>query len=206
MGLRLQASHQSVGDPFRAGLPVVHYRMTPMVRSSRRFTFLGMDNTTFESGATGNVPMMEEDRPLSHGTRSRPLLGLPIARLIPMDVHTIFDYAGGLGLAVVSYLAESNRARAAGTALGAATIAVSLITDYRISAVKLLPIEVHEMLDYFAGFATLAAPFVLGYRRRERLVSAVQIAGGIGEVLVAMFTDYRAYRGRHIGFRSRSAY
>lgn len=57
----------------------------------------------------------EEDRPLSHGTPSRPLLGLPIARVIPQDVHTVIDYAGALALSVVSFLADSARERAVGT-------------------------------------------------------------------------------------------
>ena len=119
--------------------------------------------------ATSEYLAPTKDRPLSHGTPSRKLVGLPITRVIPMDVHTMADYAGALTIAALSSRARSKEARLTGAALGAATIAVSLLTDYRISAVKLIPIEMHEVLDYVA--------------------------------LIALFTDYRAYRGRSLGFR-----
>ena len=151
--------------------------------------------------AISEDPAATKDRLLSHGTPSRKLVGLPIARVIPMDVHTVGDYAGALTVAALSSRARSKEARLAGAALGAASIAVSLLTDYRISAVKLIPIEMHEVLDYVAGSASVAAPFVLGYRKRDRWVSAVQIASGVAEMLIALFTDYRAYRGRSLRFR-----
>lgn len=135
-----------------------------------------------------------EDRLLSHGTRSRPLLGLPIARLIPQDVHSTFDYAGGFTTAVAGAMAEAGAARATAMIFGLSTIALSLFTDYRMSLWKLVPVEIHETLDYTVGFASLAAPFAFGYRKRERLVSAIQIFGGAAEVIVALFTDYRSYR------------
>ncbi len=144
-----------------------------------------------------------EERALSHGVPSRRLLGrLPIARLIPQDVHSLLDYAGALGLAVASFLADSPRARVAGMALGAGTLGVSLTTDYRLSVAKLIPIETHEVLDYVVGAAAIAAPFLLGYRRRDPLVSAVQVASGAALLLVSMFTDYRAFSRRPIGFHS----
>jgi hypothetical protein len=161
---------------------------------------------TVETGAPDTVPVViEEDRRLSHGTRSRPLLGLPLARLIPQDVHSAFDYVGAIALAAISLRAKSPRARVAGMSLGVGALGVSLTTDYRLSAVKLIPIEVHEVLDYAVGLATVAAPFVLGYRKREPLVSALQIGGGVATMLISLFTDYRAYRRRRIGFRGARA-
>src|SRR5262249_48365403 len=130
--------------------------------------FRDMETTT--GSYTAEVPIViEEDRPLSHGTPSRPLFGLPIARLIPQDVHSLLSYAGALALSVVSFLARSPSARAVGATLGVSTIGVSLTTDYRLSAVKLIPIEVHEVLDYVVGGACIAAPYLLGYRKREPL-------------------------------------
>jgi hypothetical protein len=137
------------------------------------------------------------DRRLSHGTPVRPLLGLPIARLIPQDLHSVFDYAGALMLAATGWRANDARARASATSLGVSAIGVSLLTDYRLSAWKLIPIEVHEVLDYAVGIATLATPFLLGYRKREPLLSALQVAGGVATLLVSLFTDYRGYRGVH---------
>ena len=123
--------------------------------------------------------LVYEDRLLSHGTRSRPLLGLPLARLIPQDVHSTFDYVGGLTTAVVGALADAAPARATAMMFGFGTIAISLFTDYRMSLWKVVPVEVHETLDYTVGFSNLAAPFAFGYRKRERLVSAIQIFGAV---------------------------
>jgi hypothetical protein len=111
--------------------------------------------------ATSEYLAPTKDRPLSHGTPSRKLVGLPIARVIPMDVHTMGDYAGALTIAALSSRARSKEAR----------------------------------------LASVAAPFVLGYRKRDRWVSAIQIASGVAQMLIALFTDYRAYRGRSLGFR-----
>ena len=56
-----------------------------------------------------------------------------------------------------------------------------------LSAWKLIPIEAHEVLDYAVGIASLTAPFVLGYRKRDLLIS--------------LFSDCRAYR--RVGVRRR---
>src|SRR5512146_2605645 len=102
------------------------------------------------STESSQVEVVYEDRLLSHGTRSRPLLGLPLARLIPQDVHSTFDYVGGLATAVVGALADAAPARATAMMFGFGTIAISLFTDYRMSLWKVVPVEVHETLDYTA--------------------------------------------------------
>jgi len=48
----------------------------------------------------------------------------------------------------------------------------SLLTDYRISLVKLIPIEMHESLDYLLGAFMTCATFVFGFWSGAPLVSA----------------------------------
>jgi hypothetical protein len=141
-----------------------------------------------------------DDRPLSHGVPARSLAGLPLVRAIPQDVHSILDYATALAVAVAGFLAGQRRARIACSVLGGVGVAQSLVTDYRLSAVKLMPIEIHEVRDYVWGAVNIAAPFVLGYRKRDRVASAIQIAAGAGVILAALFTDYRGFKRRRIGF------
>ena len=148
---------------------------------------------------TPEVPVVE-DRTLSHGQPVRPLLGLPLARLVPQDVHSLLDYATALAVAVAGFVARQRRARIAARLVGIAGLAQSLGSDVRLGAVKLMPIEVHEVRDYVWGTVNIAAPFVLGYRRREPIVSAVQIAAGAALILTSLFTDYRGWRRRRIGF------
>jgi len=146
------------------------------------------------------VPFSFDDRTLSHGIAARSLAGLPLARVVPQDVHSLLDYATALAVAVAGFLAGAPRARNAGRLLGIAGLAQSLASDYRLSAVKVMPIEVHEVRDYLWGAANIAAPFVLGYRKRERVASAVQIAAGAAVILTSLFTDYRGWKRRRIGF------
>lgn len=137
-----------------------------------------------------------QERTLSKGRPSKPLFGaLPLARVIPQDVHSIMDYANGAitGLGVTS---DDNAAKLASAVLGASVIGVSLVTDYRLSVAKILPIEAHEVADYGWGMTAIALPFVLGYWKRSPMVAMSHIIAGAGTILSALITDYRAYRKR----------
>lgn len=127
---------------------------------------------------------------------SRPLFGvLPIARVIPQDIHSVMDYASG-GLCVgTALVAESTAGRVASAALGASVLCVSALTDYRLSAAKLIPIEAHEAIDHAWGLSAIAAPFVFGYWKKDPAVAALHVMTGASTILASLFTDYRAARG-----------
>lgn len=127
---------------------------------------------------------------------SKPVLGgLPLARIVPQDVHSILDYGIAAGLAASTVLARTSRARAVGAVLGAGMAGASAITDYRLSVAKVLPIEVHERLDFAGGVAAVAAPFVLGYVRKDPIAAAMHVGIGLATIVTSLFTDYRAARG-----------
>lgn len=133
-------------------------------------------------------------RRLSVGEPARKVLGLPLARFIPQDVHSVGDYLHGALAVGLAAFADETETKIACATLGAAAIGVSLLTDYRLSVAKWIPIEVHEVIDHAWGAMNIAAPFVFGYRRRDPVVSAVQVGMGAMNILVSLFTDYRAYR------------
>lgn len=127
---------------------------------------------------------------------SKPLFGvLPLARLIPQDIHSMMDYAAAGTCLGTSLWAESSGAKAAGAMLGASVLCVSLLTDYRMSAVKLIPIEAHEAIDHAWGLSCIAAPFVFGYFRKDPAVAAIHVLTGVSTILASLFTDYRAAEG-----------
>jgi hypothetical protein len=131
------------------------------------------------------------------GIPSEPLFGrLPLARAIPQDVHSVLDYAGAATLFFAGLSARSPAARATGITLGLADAATSFMTDYRLSGPKLIPIEVHETLDYVVGISALLAPLWLGKRRGDRTARLLHVLVGASVILVSMVTDYRARRGR----------
>jgi hypothetical protein len=103
------------------------------------------------------------------------------------------DYAGGLTLVAAGLAAESRFGRSLGIGLGAAVIGTSLLTDYRLSAAKVVPIEAHEAADYVVGLTAIAAPFFGGFR--GRLARWLHVGVGLTQVVASLFTDYRAVRG-----------
>jgi hypothetical protein len=132
----------------------------------------------------------------SEGTPAEPVLGvLPLRRFIPQDVHSLLDYSSGILVAWSGLTSRKRKARVAGAVLGASIVSVSLLTDYRLSVAKVIPIEVHEVLDYVWGASVIAAPFALGYSRRAPITTLVQVLTGAATILDSLFTDYRAERG-----------
>lgn len=129
------------------------------------------------------------------GRMSKPLFGtLPLARLLPQDVHSIIDYAGSLFVGACGFFTASQAAQAAGIVLMAIGLTVSLCTDYRLSLVKLVPIEAHEAMDYILGLAMVASPFLLGYHAEAPVIAALHACSGAALWAMALVTDYRGFR------------
>jgi hypothetical protein len=161
---------------------------------------------TFRSLAR-EMPPLEIDEPLplaerlqlrklSVGAPSKPVLGLPLARLIPQDMHSMMDYANGLAAASTTFATDDKAAQLASIVLATTIIGASAITDYRLSVAKLLPIEAHEVADYVWGATAIAAPFMLGYWKSSPKVAIAHVAAGIGTIISSLVTDYRAYSQR----------
>lgn len=156
-----------------------------------------MEMRQYDAGGANLSELDEVIRQQEKGIPSRRLLGvLPVARVIPQDLHSVMDYTGGATLAIGGLLADTAAGRAAGLAMGAAVIGASALTDYRLSLAKVIPIEAHEVLDYVAGASAIVAPFAFGYYRRDPLVAAMHVAVGVTTVVASLLTDYRAWRGR----------
>jgi hypothetical protein len=157
-----------------------------------------METQPFDVGGATLDELEAMERARIGGIGSRPLFGvLPIARVIPMDVHSVMDYASAATLLYAGLSADGAAARATGIALGVADAATSFMTDYRLSGPKLIPIEVHQALDYAVGLTAMLAPLWLGKRRRsDRRASLLHVLVGASVLVASLFTDYRAYRGR----------
>ena len=138
----------------------------------------------------------------NRGIASAPLLSrLPLARLIPQDVHSVMDYGNSM-IVGTGITALDPRAKLASIVLAAAGASVSIMTDYRLSLAKLVPIETHEAIDHLWGLSAIAAPFVLGYWKTSPRVALTHVISGAANILASLVTDYRAYRG--VGRRQRA--
>jgi len=156
-----------------------------------------MNPETTTSSKQTNGHSRAAQRTLSKGEPAPKLLGiLPIARLVPQDIHSVMDYVDGLSVASGALLDDNTAAFTASIALGASAIATSLMTDYRLSAMKVIPIRTHEVIDHVWGLSCIAAPFVLGYWKKAPRVAMTHVMTGAMNILLSLFTDYRAYRRR----------
>jgi hypothetical protein len=109
------------------------------------------------------------------------------------------DYGSGLAAGSGAFTADEDdpAAMAASLALAGTVIGVSALTDYRLSLAKVIPIEVHEALDYAWGLSAIAAPFVFGYWKKSPIAALTHVVAGAGTILSSLFTDYRAFRRRN---------
>lgn len=146
------------------------------------------ERTPATAAPTGN------ERLLSHGTLSKPILGLPLARLIPQDLHSMMDYGSGFATGAGMLQSDDPKARLASAVLAGSVIGISAITDYRLSFAKLVPIEVHEVADYAWGVTAMALPFALGYWKTSPKVALMHVVAGAGTIMSSLFTDYRAFK------------
>ncbi len=153
-------------------------------------------NSDMPRKTNGPFAPMHDQRTLSVGEPAPPLLKvLPIKRWIPQDVHSMMDYAGGLAVASGWFMDHDDDAACwASMALGAGVIGVSLMTDYRLSIAKIIPIRAHETADYLWGASCIALPFALGYWKSSPRVAMTHIAVGVGTIIASLFTDYRSFK------------
>jgi hypothetical protein len=154
--------------------------------------------TTTEIRKRSARAVREDIRELTtrRGIPARPLLKvLPIRRVIPQDLHSLGDYGDSVRVMIAGLLTPNREARAASLALGLSGVTASMLTDYRLAPVKVIPIEVHEAIDYLWGAAAIAAPFVLGYRKKAPITATFHMLTGAVHIVSSMLTDYRAARG-----------
>lgn len=160
---------------------------------------LSTDAPTSKRSAPGAVLQRLEQKTTSSrfsvGRPSRRLLGLPLKRLVPQDVHTVGDHAVTLANVVAAHWANSADAKGVALALAGSALVVNLLSDYRLSLAKVVPIEVHEGFDHLWGATNLLAPFLLGYYRKSPVAAAIQVVTGAVTILESLFTDYRAATG-----------
>jgi len=141
------------------------------------------------------------DRSAAAGIVSRPLARgtLPLRRWLPQDAHSLLDVAAGLAVAIAGQLSGDRTARRVGRFLGLKLVGTTLLTDSRVTLSRLVPIELHEMVDYGWGLATVAAPFVGGYARKAPGTAVVHVLAGTAILVGSLVTDYRCRSGMHLG-------
>ena len=114
--------------------------------------------------------------------------------VIPTSVHGMIDYAAAGALYATPALLGLGDVPASARTLrlaGGAAIASSLLTDYELGVVKVMPMPVHLTLDIASGALIAASPWLFGFAEngpRHRWPHALM---GATEVLIALLSKAR---------------
>lgn len=111
-------------------------------------------------------------------------------RIIPRPVHAATDYLFAAALAASPSLVgfeEDEHAVTAARALAGTTVVASAFTRYELGLIRLIPFNVHLMLDLLAALPTLAAPWVLGFSDNAKARNTF-VGFGIFEIVAVLLS------------------
>ena len=116
-------------------------------------------------------------------------------RIIPTQAHGALDYLTGSALlAAPGLLKVKDNSRAALTLrlAGAGAIAYSLLADYELGLVRLLPVPAHLALDAMSGALLVSSPWLFGFAERGTRYWLPHALVGATEILAASTTSKTA--------------
>ena len=120
-------------------------------------------------------------------------------RVIPTSVHGVLDYVTGSALLAAPELFRLKDVPSAALTprlTGAGATAYSLLTDYELGAVRLLPMPVHLALDAMSGALLATSPWLLGYAKNGPRYWLPHALVGASEILAALATKTQPPRRR----------
>ena len=108
--------------------------------------------------------------------------------MINSKVHGYVDYMMGILLILFPLIFDlpEGIASTLPVVLGAGTIIYSLVTDYELGLVNLIPLKVHLIIDILAGVLLAAAPWLFDF---AEVIYLPFLIAGILELIVALSTS-----------------
>ena len=113
-------------------------------------------------------------------------------RFVPTRVHGLIDYVWGLLLGTAPWtlgFAGDRIATAEATVFGVGAILYSLVTNYEVGLLPVLPVPVHLVLDVAAGAILAASPWIFGFADR---VFWPHLLFGLFSVVAGLVTETKA--------------
>lgn len=87
-------------------------------------------------------------------------------QIIKTKTHAYIDYGVGIILIAAAYLLNFQLEKMPNTvmyAVGAWSLLYSLLTKYKLGLIKIIPINIHFMLDTITGIFLATSPWLLGF-------------------------------------------
>ena len=114
-------------------------------------------------------------------------------RFMNTRVHGMADYLVGIILILAPYLlgfADGTAAQYVPQILGVGAIIYSLLTDYELGAMRVIPMPVHLGLDFASGLLLLVSPWLFGFADR---IAWPHVLFGLIEIGASLVTQTRAH-------------
>jgi hypothetical protein len=111
--------------------------------------------------------------------------------MIPTRIHGVIDYVVGALLIVAPYLfgfADGSAAQWVPQLLGVAALVYSLLTDYELGAMRVIPMPAHLGLDIGSGILLAASPWLFGFADR---IWWPHVVVGVMEIVIPLMTQRR---------------
>lgn len=108
-------------------------------------------------------------KPREAPARAQPVDPALRTRMITTRVHGIIDYLVGLLLLALPYLlgfADGGAAQKVTLTLGAVAVLYSLLTNYELGVLRLIPFRLHLGIDVVFALLTAASPWLFGFSER----------------------------------------
>lgn len=103
---------------------------------------------------------------------------------ISSKLHAILDYILALSLVLAPWLIDSSDSLAAPltlVAVGMTILIMSLLTNYELSAVRIIPLSTHIIVDFVIGLFLLMSPWILGFDNVQHMTHMI-----VGLIIIAV--------------------
>jgi hypothetical protein len=109
-------------------------------------------------------------------------------KIIPRKIHGVLDYLVGALLIAAPWLlgfADNGPATYVPVGLGVGALLYSLLTNYELGVLRVIPFRVHMGLDVLSGALLALSPWLFGFVDRVYLP---HLLVGIFEILAGLMT------------------
>src|SRR3954452_24831097 len=130
-----------------------------------------------------------------------------MTRPITSRMHGMLDYPVGIVLILAPWIFGFSDIGGAATAvpivIGVLVLAQSVMTDYELSLVDVLPLRTHLAMDVVAGIVLAASPFVFGFSDEAPTAWRPHVLVGLGLIGSGLMTQPERETRRAAGARRR---
>lgn len=126
-------------------------------------------------------------------------------RFLPSSVHGVVDYVVGIALLLAPMLFGFEHVGGPAVwvprVLGILVLGQSVMTDYELSLVKMIPFQMHLWMDTLVGVVLIVSPWAFGSSSQGTNAWLPHVVVGVAEVMVVLISQPWAY-GRRAAARA----